>query len=85
MSAQRRGLSADAKLVRVVLENCGPLAAPEVAAEAYLPVERTRAAVAELAERGLVEPVCGMCDEREEVYALTEGEGPERGDSATTR
>ena len=67
-----RELSADAKLVRVVLDNCGPLAAPEAAEEAYLCVERARAGMAELAAAGLAEPVCGMCAEREEVYALTE-------------
>ena len=76
MSEHLRGLSADAKLVRVVLDNCGPLAAPEAAEEAYLTVSRARRALSELVEAGMAEPVCGMCEEREEVYALTEaGEG----------
>ena len=83
MSEPRRELSADAKLVRVVLENCGPLAPPEAAGEAYLSDERARAAMAELAERGLVEAVCGMCDEREEVYALVDAEEPPAGGSGT--
>lgn len=72
MSEHLRGLSADAKLVRVVLDNCGPLAAPEAAEEAYLTVERARRALSELVEADMAEPVCGMCAEREEVYALTE-------------
>ena len=80
MTEHLRELSADAKLVRVVLDNCGPLAAPEVAEEAYLCVERARGALSELADASMAEPVCGMCEEREEVYALTagEGDGPER-------
>lgn len=76
-----RGLSADAKLIRLVLDNCGPLAAPEAAAEAYLSVDRARRSLDELAEAGLAEPVCGMCDAKEEVYALTAaGERSDRGD-----
>jgi hypothetical protein len=81
MNEPLRELSADAKLVRVVLDNCGPLAAPEAAQEAYLCVERARSGLAELASAGLVEPVCGMCEEREEVYALTET-GERAGSSA---
>lgn len=74
-------LSADAKLVRLVLDNCGPLAAPEAAREAYLCDERTRSAISELEAAGLAEPVCGMCASREEVYALTDaGERIDRGD-----
>lgn len=76
MSDSLRELSADAKLVRVVLDNCGPLAPTEAAEEAYLGVERARSGLAELKSAGLAEPVCGMCAAREEVYALTEaGEG----------
>ena len=71
MTEHIRELSADAKLVRVVLDNCGPLAAPEVAEEAYLTVGRARTALSELVEAAVAEPVCGMCEEREEVYALT--------------
>lgn len=81
MDEALRELSADAKLVRLVLDNCGPLAAPEAAREAYLCDERARAALSELEAAGLAEPVCGMCDSREEVFALTdEGERIERGD-----
>lgn len=72
MTGPLHGLTADAKLVRVVLDNCGPLAAPEAAEEAYLTVERARGALAELVDSGLAEPVCGMCEAREDVYALTE-------------
>ena len=80
MTEHLRELSADAKLVRVVLDNCGPLAAPEVAEEAYLCVERARRALSELVEASMAEPVCGMCEEREEVFALTgDGEGDEAG------
>jgi len=72
MTEHLHGLSPDAKLVRVVLDNCGPLAAPEAAEEAYLSVERARTALSELVETDLAEPVCGMCEAREDVYALTE-------------
>lgn len=74
MTEHLRALSADAKLLRVVLDNCGPLAAPEAAEEAYLSVERARAALAELVEAGVAEPVCGVCEAREDVYALIQEE-----------
>lgn len=81
MGEALRELSADAKLVRLVLDNCGPLAAPEAAREAYLCDERARSALTELETAGLAEPVCGMCESREEVFALTAaGERIERGD-----
>ena len=72
MSPPLHELSPDAKLVRVVLDNCGPLAPPEAAEEAYLGVDRARSGLAELESAGLAEPVCGMCAAREEVYALTD-------------
>lgn len=77
MTEHLRELSADAKLARVVLDNCGPLSPPEVAEEAYLSDERARAALATLVEAGMAEPVCGVCEEREEVYALTDDGAPD--------
>ena len=65
-------LSAAAKLVRVVLANCGPLSASEVAEEAYLSPDRARAGIDELEAREVAEPVCGVCEAREEVYALVD-------------
>ena len=66
-------LSCAAKLARVVLANCGPLCPSEVADEAYLTPDRARDGLVELADHGLAEPVCGVCAEREEVFALTGG------------
>lgn len=74
MTERGRDLSADAKLLRVVLDNCGPLAAPEAAQEAYLAVGRAREALAELVEADLAEPVCGVCEAKEDVYALIDGD-----------
>ena len=68
----RRELSSAAKLVRVVLENCGPLSPSEVAEEAYLSADAARAGLAELERRGAAEPVCGVRAAREEVYALVD-------------
>ncbi|MDZ7702174.1 MAG: hypothetical protein U5J98_08995 [Halobacteriales archaeon] len=65
-------LSAAAKLVQVVLANCGPLSASEVAEEAYLTIDRARAGLDELERREVAEPVCGVCEAREEVYALVD-------------
>lgn len=65
-------LTCSAKLARVVLENCGPLSPSEVAAEAYLSPDRARAGLVELNEEGLADPVCGVCADKEEVYALTD-------------
>lgn len=67
-----RELSCDAKLARVVLANCGPLSPSEIAQEAYLSTDRARTGLDELADAGLAEPVCGVCKQREEVFALTE-------------
>ncbi|NIS31204.1 MAG: hypothetical protein GWN07_12800 [Actinobacteria bacterium] len=64
--------SAAAKLVQVVLANCGPLSATEVAEEAYLEPERALAGLEELEREGVAEPVCGVCEAREEVYALVD-------------
>lgn len=70
--ARREELSCSAKLARVVLENCGPLAPSEMAGEAYLTEQEAGDGLEELADIGLAEPVCGVCEEREQVYALTE-------------
>jgi len=70
-------LSCTAKLVRVVLENQGPLSPAEVAAEARLSVGDAEAAVGELVEGGLAECVCGVCSTQEQVYALTDEARPE--------
>ena len=75
--ARLRELSCAAKIARVVLENCGPLAPSEVADEAHVTTERARSGLGELADAGLAEPVCGVCAEREEVYALTEVDATE--------
>lgn len=66
-----RELSCAAKIARIVLENCGPLSPTEVAEEAYVSTDRARRGLIELADHDLAEPVCGVCEEREEVYALT--------------
>ena len=69
----RGELSCAAKLARVVLANCGPLAPSEVAEEAYITPDRARAGLAELERLGAAEPVCGVCEAREEVFALVDG------------
>jgi hypothetical protein len=69
--ARVRDLSCAAKIARVVLENCGPLSPSEIAREAYISTERAETGVEDLRAAGFVEPVCGMCDEQEEVFALT--------------
>lgn len=81
MTEHRPELSADAKLARVVLDNCGPLSPPEVAEEAYLTDDRARVALADLVDAGLAEPVCGVCEAREEVYALTDEGEPGRAET----
>lgn len=70
--ARLRDLSCSAKLARVVLQNCGPLSPAEVAREAYLSPEQAEAGIRELEARGYAKPVCGVCKNREVVYALTE-------------
>ncbi|AHG04328.1 ArsR family transcriptional regulator [Halobacterium sp. DL1] len=65
-------LSCAAKLARVVLDNCGPLSPAEVAEEARLSEETANEALAELADPGLAECVCGLCESRQQVYALDE-------------
>jgi hypothetical protein len=74
--ARLRNLSCAAKIARIVLENCGPLSPSEIAGEAYISRERAEAGVEDLRESGLVEPVCGVCDDREMVFALTESADP---------
>lgn len=69
----RRELSCAAKLARVVLANCGPLSPPEVAEEAYVTPGEAREGLAELQRLDLAEPVCGVREDREEVYALKDG------------
>jgi len=69
--SQPQGLSCAAKLARVVLDNCGPLSPAEVADEGRLSEPQARDALAELADAGLAETVCGLCESREEVYELT--------------
>ena len=66
-------LSCAAKLAKVVLTNCGPLSPSEVAEEAYVSIERARNGLDELEARGVAEPVCGVCEAKEEVYALLDG------------
>lgn len=65
-------LSCGAKLALIVLANCGPLSPSEIADEAYVSSERALAGLQELDRVDLAEPVCGVCEEREEVYALTD-------------
>lgn len=76
-----KGLSCGAKLALVVLANCGPLSPSEIADEAYVSADRALEGLLELDSLGLAEPVCGVCEEREEVYALTAaGEAVDPGD-----
>lgn len=65
-------LSCAAKLARVVLDNCGPLSPTEVAEEARLSEADAEDALAELADAGLAECVCGLCESKEQVFALTD-------------
>jgi len=69
--ARIEDLSCAAKIARVVLENRGPLAPSEIAEEAYVSTERARKGVEDLESAGFAKPVCGMCAEKEEVFALT--------------
>ncbi|GGN14995.1 hypothetical protein [Halarchaeum nitratireducens] len=65
-------LSCHAKLARVVLDNRGPLSPAEVASEARIDEDEAHDALAELAEAGYAECVCGVCETREQVYQLDE-------------
>ncbi|WP_232702443.1 hypothetical protein [Halobacterium wangiae] len=65
-------LSCAAKLAHVVLDNCGPLSPAEVAEEARLSEDTASEALAELSEEGLAECVCGLCESRQQVYALAD-------------
>jgi len=78
--ASAETLSCGAKLALVVLANCGPLSPSEIADEAYVTAEQALDGLVELDRLGLAEPVCGVCEEREEVYALTDaGEAVDAG------
>ena len=74
--ARTRDLSCAAKIARVVLENCGPLSPSEIAEEAYISTERAETGVEDLRAAGFAQPVCGMCDGKEMVFALTEPAEP---------
>ncbi|QDX41703.1 hypothetical protein [Salarchaeum sp. JOR-1] len=65
-------LSCHAKLARVVLANRGPLSPSEIAAEARISESDAATAMDELVEAGRAECVCGVCETREQVYALLE-------------
>ena len=65
-------LSCAAKLVHVVLANCGPLCPSEVAEEAFISNSEAEAGLDELQRRGVAKPVCGVCEAKEEVYALVD-------------
>lgn len=67
-------LSCEAKLARVILDNRGPLAPAELAAEGNLSRESARAAIEELQSAGMAQAVCGLRETKEEVVALTEAE-----------
>lgn len=71
-------LSCRAKLVRVVLENRGPLSPSEVAAESHLSPDEASKALEEMTAEGVARCVCGLRDTREELYELTEA-GREQG------
>jgi hypothetical protein len=71
--SQPQGLSCAAKLARVVLDNRGPLSPAEVADEGRLSEPQARDALSELADAGLAEGVCGLCESKQEVYELTDG------------
>lgn len=75
-SPRLRDLSCAAKIARVVLENRGPLSPSEIAQEAYISEERAETGINDLRSAGFVEPVCGVCDGQEEVFALTESANP---------
>jgi len=65
-------LSCHAKLARVVLANRGPLSPSEIADEARISEANAATAMDELVEAGRAECVCGVCETREQVYALLE-------------
>lgn len=70
--SQSHELSCEAKLARVVLDNRGPLSPTEMAEEARLSADEAVEALREMEGLELVEGVCGLCDSKEEVYALVE-------------
>ena len=72
--SESQALSCAAKLARVVLDNCGPLSPEEVAEEAHLSESEASDALAELADADAAECVCGLCESKQQVYALTTDE-----------
>lgn len=65
-------LSCTGKLVRVVLDNRGPLSPTEIADEANITTDEALTAITELQSAEFVRPVCGLCESQEEVFTLTE-------------
>lgn len=65
-------LSCHAKLARVVLANRGPLSPSEIAAEARITELEASDALDELVDADRAECVCGVCETKEQVYALVE-------------
>lgn len=72
MSRKHRNLPCPAKLALVVLDNCGPLSPSEVADEARLSQSEANDALVALVKHDFAEPVCGVRNAREQVYALTD-------------
>lgn len=70
--SEPQALSGAAKLARVVLDNCGPLSPEEVAEEAHLSESEASDALAELTDAGFAECVCGLCESKQQVYALSD-------------
>jgi DNA-binding transcriptional regulator GbsR (MarR family) len=70
--SESESLSCAAKLARVVLDNCGPLAPDEVADEARLSEQEASDALTELEAAGFVDCVCGLCESRQQVYELAD-------------
>lgn len=65
-------LSCHAKLARVVLANRGPLSPSEIAAEGRITESEAADALDELVDADRAECVCGVCETKEQVYALVE-------------
>lgn len=70
--SQSHELTCEAKLARLVLDNRGPLSPTEVAEEARLSRDDARNALSELDGLDIAECVCGLCESKEEVYALVD-------------
>lgn len=65
-------LSCTGKLVRVVLDNRGPLSPTEIADEANIATDEAITAIEQLESADFARPVCGLCESQEEVFTLTE-------------